>query len=244
MAWPDFSELTFAFAFLREFEEHFGPYAVPPDFISQAEEYTKGYDAEVNLGGALVFIQFKRSEVMSRSSAKEVKYRDFPSLPVYRMHLHRKNRYGQHLALQALEADGFSVFYMTSAVRDRNELNRHAQRKVLVGRSGWFTPSEIVLPDRSSDHHVSFCGANAEFKIYSERPTPARRRIVGIDALRPFLQERQREPGENLLILKKFVDANSTPATDARLAGVGDIRARAAAVALLRYDLSLLIAKA
>ena len=47
MPFPDFSELTFGYAFLREFEKQYtrnGSFPAAPDFITQAAEATLGYD--------------------------------------------------------------------------------------------------------------------------------------------------------------------------------------------------------
>lgn len=55
MPWPDFTELTFGFAFLRELEQnyvHGGRFPKAPDFISQGAEATKGYDVEVAIDGS------------------------------------------------------------------------------------------------------------------------------------------------------------------------------------------------
>ena len=49
MAWPDFTELSFGYCFLRELESrytHGGRFPKAPDFISQHEEATEGYDVE------------------------------------------------------------------------------------------------------------------------------------------------------------------------------------------------------
>ena len=51
MPWPDFSELSFGFSFLREFEREHTPggfFPSAPDFISQNDEAALGYDVEVN----------------------------------------------------------------------------------------------------------------------------------------------------------------------------------------------------
>src|SRR5260370_29667531 len=106
MPWPDFSELSFGFAFLREFERNNacgGSFRSAPDFISQNDEAIKGYDVAVLGGSTPVFFQFKRSFVLTTVLAKEIKNGNFSILPLFRMHLRQKNAYRQHVALQALE---------------------------------------------------------------------------------------------------------------------------------------------
>lgn len=249
MALVDFSELTYAFALLRELEGLFGSYVVPPIFITQAEEFSKGYDAQVDLGGTIAFLQFKRSEVMTRASAKEIWHGHFSS-PVFRMHLHKRHNYGQHLALQALEAEGNAVLYATSGARNREDLFHQSSMGQLTGNSGLFTPAEIVLPDVVHPHHVSFKRGGSKFRVYSENGDDFERRVVGVAGLRNLLAEHALKPEANEQRLRKFVEDHSTTATNRFIAAAEDraalnpdIRMIAATVALLRYDLSLVITK-
>jgi hypothetical protein len=118
MPWPDFSELSFGFAFLREFERNTpaGKFPLAPDFISQSEEAAKGYDVGVLSGSTPVFLQFKRSYVLTTARANEIQSGEFSTLPLFRMHLRKKDQYRQHTALQKLEQDGNVVFYVTSQI--------------------------------------------------------------------------------------------------------------------------------
>ncbi len=81
MPWPGFSELSFGFAFLREFERHHAPsgmFPSAPDFISQRAEASAGYDVEIALDGSTpVFFQFKRSFVLTTRRAMEIRNGDF-----------------------------------------------------------------------------------------------------------------------------------------------------------------------
>ena len=74
MPWPDFTELSFGYCFLREFESQHvsgGQFPKGPDFISQYDEATKGYDVEVAIDNATpAFLQFKRSFVLTTRNAK------------------------------------------------------------------------------------------------------------------------------------------------------------------------------
>src|SRR4051794_40553958 len=105
MPWPDFSELSFGFSFLREFERMHAPggkFPSAPDFISQADEALLGYDVEASLAGSdPVFFQFKRSFALTTSKANEIQNGDFASPVVYRMHLRKKENYRQHDALRS-----------------------------------------------------------------------------------------------------------------------------------------------
>ena len=118
MPWPDFTELTFGYVFLREFEQnyvHGGRFPKAPDFISQWDEATEGYDVEIALSDATpVYLQLKRSYVLVQRNAKEIRDGTYSDPNVYRMHLHKNRHYRQHKALQKLEANGNAVFYVTS----------------------------------------------------------------------------------------------------------------------------------
>ena len=81
MPWPDFTELTFGFAFLCELEQKYTPggrFPNAPEFISQRAEATRGYDVEVTLDGTTpTFFSDKallrsRPEIRARNTAGAV----------------------------------------------------------------------------------------------------------------------------------------------------------------------------
>ena len=106
MPWPHFSELSFGFSFLREFERLHTPsgfFPSAPDFISQNDEAALGYDVEVAIeDSAPVFFQFKRSFVLTTHRAGEIRVGDFQHPDLYRMYLHKAERFHQRRALQLL----------------------------------------------------------------------------------------------------------------------------------------------
>ena len=172
MPWPDFSELSFGVAFLREYEAKHcmgSVFPTAPEFISQNEEAQKGYDVEVTNGSIPVFLQFKRSFVLSSARAKEVQAGHFSSPPIFRMNLHKKNGYAQHTSLQSLESSGQTVFYVTSQVATKLEFNKaFRDGNIFENATAMFSPNEIVLPDTSEAHHVTF-RADADWAyVYSD----------------------------------------------------------------------------
>lgn len=245
MGWPDFSELSFGFAFLREFERRYTPggsFLRAPDFISQAEEATKGYDVSVLADTAPVFLQFKRSFVLTTRNANEVKRGHFASLPVYRMHLHPNGQYRQHRALQDLEAKGFEVYYVTSQVESHNQLsNAYLARQVVDEGAALFLPSEITLPDLVKHHHVSFRADLDTGYVYSEQGHLFERAAPTWERAQSLLSEKRRTPDANIATLKKFVDnATRTNRSARRLADrLEDPVAAASVIAFSLYDLQL-----
>ena len=165
MPWPDFSELSFGFAFLREFERRHtlgGTFPSAPDFISQNDEAKKGYDVSVLQGSTPVFFQFKRSFVIKSPLASEISCGDFNSPVLYRMYLRRKNKYQQHRALQKLEADGNAALYVTSQIETHDDLTQaYTAGTVVEKAAALFAPSEINLPDLSKEHWLCFRASDA-----------------------------------------------------------------------------------
>lgn len=214
MPWPDFTELTFGYAYLRELERRHAPggsFPLAPDFISQNDEAEKGYDVEVTLNGATpLFIQFKRSFVLTRSTAKEVQDGTYSGPQVFRMNLHRRGAYRQHKALQALEAAGSEVQYVTSQIYTRTEFaHAFSQEQIISDASAHFLPAEIVLPDYSKDHHVSFRAHDAYGYVYSEFGAPFARAIANSDGWAARVRERRRSYEDNLKSLEKAVQTMS-----------------------------------
>ena len=210
MPWPDFTELTFGYTFLREFEKnhvHGGKFPKAPDFISPAQEAKDGYDVEVAIDAATpVFIQLKRSYVLVRSNAKEIQDGYYVGPRVYRMHLHKNNNYRQHRKLQDLEAKGNIVLYVTSQIYTNEEFaDAYDNETIVSDASAIFAPSEIVLPDHTKDHHVSFKETDTFGYIYSREPHFFERKFVSLDNWLPTLLERRQGAASNRKNLSQAV---------------------------------------
>ncbi|KAB2686792.1 hypothetical protein [Brucella pseudogrignonensis] len=195
MAQPDFSEFSFGYGVTRYFEELYGARRVLPNFPTQNEEADGGYDVDLLSHGVPLFIQFKRSEIMTRRSATE--YKQHPTdweMPIYRMHLHGHNEFRQHYLLQGLEDDGNLAIYITSQVSSKAVLNHYYERHRILDASRMFLPSEIVLPNVHERHHVSFNHGKPFHRIYSETgermESRLRKPIDLIDVLRRRSEEK------------------------------------------------------
>ncbi len=194
MANPNFSELTFSFAFLSELQwflwkntPAWHPWLFM-NFLTVHEEIKIGADVVFDNGLTPIYIQFKRSGVIKGQKGripKELK----PALsgnhqftlnerPFYRMHLHKYKDYLQHFTLQAQEVIASKrVFYVTSQVTDLSALqNCVANKSVFNVASAFFLPSEIILPtdvndpdDLKEDHWVSFSKNGSHKVVYSEK---------------------------------------------------------------------------
>jgi hypothetical protein len=219
---PDFSELTFGYAFLREFERLYtlgGYFPAAPDFITQAAEATLGYDVSVLDGGTPVFFQFKRSFVVKSYRATEFHNpSQFVSLPVYRMSLMKKNAYAQHKALQSLEATGEDVLYVTSQVPTPAELSdAFVNQRVVERATALFSPTDINLPDETKQHWVSFRADADHGYVFSKEGFRFERNIRSVaDLIDKRLIERQTDAPHNRKRLTGFVDRISEDSLRAR----------------------------
>jgi hypothetical protein len=248
LPWPDFTELTFGSAFLKEFERKFAPggrFPTAPEFISQQAEATLGYDVEANLEGGLpIFFQFKRSFVLTTANAGEIVKGDFSKTPLFRMYLRKHNYYSQHKKLQEMEVKGDTVFYVTSQIASNVELSgAYKNDTILSAASALFRPMEIALIDDTDDHYITF-EENADFGyVYSPSGIRFDRAARTIDAIR----ERAGRPStnENMLRLNRFIDETLILNSELRVLSdkVTHPIAKASVLAFFAYDLSLTLMK-
>jgi hypothetical protein len=118
---PDISEFSYGFALTNELIDRYKlRSAGAPEFPSLYKEgKSGGYD--VKLAGILVFLQFKLSDCMVKSSAGES---DLLKVPYYRMHLRPLRHSAQHDLLLALERDDENlVYYAAPEFHKPNELS-------------------------------------------------------------------------------------------------------------------------
>jgi hypothetical protein len=210
MPWPDFTELTFGYAFLREFEHDYvdgGTFPKAPDFISQYDEATEGHDVKIAISDATpIFIQFKRSYVLTTKRAKEIAAGHYYDPRIYRMHLHKRGAYRQHRALQRRETAGDVVFYVTSQIYTGPEFAEHfANGTIVNSASALFSPNEIDLPNEHQDHHVSFKAEDPFGYVFSPVGRQFKRKLANADTWIPHVRDRRRSLEQNRKALADFV---------------------------------------
>ena len=197
MPWPDFSELSFGFSFLRELDFSLGPTPFPVNFISQQLEADLGFDVAVfDVPTSPMLIQLKRSFVVKSTQSKEAGLQW--GKPIYRMYLRKNRGYDQHRKLRKAETAGYRAFYVTSRVRDTNELYIKAgSRSLISDGSKSFLPSSIPLPTDTKQHWVSFNHDGTRIQRFSKEPLPV---ADEIPSLAEFLAEATSNPmqGESL----------------------------------------------
>lgn len=189
---PSISEFSYGYAVTNEVVKRLGSsIAAAPQFPTLYAEGQAGggYDVKI-VGGSPIFLQFKLSHHMVRTSCKEY---GLMGGPYYRWHLHSLQRSDQHNLLLDLESKGNLVAYTAPMFHESAELNRHFLHDGILDNSAAFRPSEIgPLPDLK-DHYVVFNRAGSVHRC-SEDPVPAK-----FQTLSRFLQGQVNKPAPESL---------------------------------------------
>lgn len=174
--YPDFSEFSYGYAVTEEIVTKYKARVIgAPRFPSLYEEGKKGgYDVKIPLKGIPIFLQFKLSDYLERTNAKEHKS-GLLGVPYYRMSLRPTRHSDQHQLLIALELSGETVFYITPEFHLSSELNKHYLNKQVLINSAAFSPTTIgLLPDQD-DHYIVFKKWSAQGFMCSDDPIPIRK---------------------------------------------------------------------
>jgi hypothetical protein len=157
---PEISEFSYGFALTNELVG-WAELSAAPVFPSLIEEGRAGggYDVKLDRPGAPLYLQFKRSEYMSRRSAKEFRsVRDqgaLISVPFYRFAITEAAKSDQHELLLALDHSPNHVFYVAPRFHRISEINRAWNASRVADRSVFVSPAEIGSLD-DERHTVAF----------------------------------------------------------------------------------------
>jgi hypothetical protein len=133
---------------------------VAPNFPSLLQEGGPGggYDLKLEAPGLPLFLQFKRSDHLSRRTAREIKAGAPLSVPFYRFEITGRSQSEQHDMLVGLDVDPNVVLYAAPLFHRKAEFDEAFLRHVVRQRSFYVRPRDIgVLPDDDA-HHLSFDG--------------------------------------------------------------------------------------
>jgi hypothetical protein len=168
---PLISEFSYGYALTEELA---AGYRVglrgAPVFPSLIDEGSRGgYDLELPIIGAPLFLQFKLSHYLKRSSALEWCHWN---MPYFRMPLRPLRHSQQHNLLIAWEAAGNEVYYATPMFYQAAELNVAYSGRRMVQSSAFFRPQDIgALPDIGY-HCVVFHPSSPVAYFHSDDPRP------------------------------------------------------------------------
>ena len=155
---PDISEFSYGFALTNELVGWMALSAVPifPSLIEEGKA-SGGYDVKLDRPGVPLYIQFKRSNVMTRRSADEIKNLALPlDLPFHRFYITERNRSLQHASLVALDDGVNEVYYAAPRFHTLAGINSAWASKTVMQRSIFIRPSQIGPINDDLQHRVSF----------------------------------------------------------------------------------------
>lgn len=166
---PLISEFSYGYALTEELAyECRSRLLGAPIFPSLIDEgRSGGYDLQLPIIGAPLFLQFKLSHYMSRASAREW---NLWGTQYYRMYLRALKHSRQHNLLLGLEAEGNTVFYAAPTFHTASKLNQAYSARQVIQNSAFFRPSAIgSLPDLE-EHYVVFHPLFRRAYRYSDEP--------------------------------------------------------------------------
>lgn len=192
---PDISEFSYGYAVTEELVAKAGAKVIgAPIFPSLYEEGQKGggYDVKIPVKGSPIFLQFKLSDQLKRSSAKE-HLAGLVGVPYYRMHLRPLKHSDQHDLLLDLEKSGETVLYIAPEFHLPEELNAFYLARTVVNNSAAFSPLDIgPLPDENEHYVVFERGASFGYRCSVEPKKVSRVNVR--DGFKSALEQRGVEP--------------------------------------------------
>ena len=198
---PEISEFSYGFALTNELVR-WAELSAAPIFPSLIEEGGPGggYDVKLDRPGAPLFLQFKRSECMTRRSAREWKLVDDLggrlAVPFYRFPITQSLKSDQHELLLELDNAPNLVFYAAPRFHEIGEINEAWHAAAVSARSVFIAPSEIGSLDEDR-HSVAF-DANRTWICSEPREIRALTSRDLLEKLKGALKQDDRPLGEKL----------------------------------------------
>lgn len=155
------SEFSYGFALTHEFVLALGDLTVAPIFPSLIEEGRAGggYDVKLEAPGIPLFLQFKRSDCLSRRSAREIRGGAPLTTPFYRIEITAKSDSAQHQMLIELDESPNLVFYAAPMFHRKEEFDAAFTGGRVRQRSFFVRPRTIGAFGDNGPHYLSFDGS-------------------------------------------------------------------------------------
>lgn len=161
--YSNFSEFSYGYAVTEEMVNSLGNIASCPYFPSLREEGNTGggYDVKIlDRKGFIIYLQFKLSDKMVKSSCFEVKNGLFSNPPIMRFHLRPpKSKFSnihQHALLLTLNSINQHVYYIAPRFNEIAELNTFYVNNEILINSAFVRPEDIGTITDDESHCVSF----------------------------------------------------------------------------------------
>ena len=157
---PDLSEFSYGFALTNELVG-WTALRTAPMFPSLIEEGRAGggYDVKLDRPGVPLFLQFKRSECIGRTSGREhravLAVKGRLDVPYHRFDLMASEASDQHEMLPALDDGSNEVFYAAPRFHRVTQLDAAWRRRLVAAETAFFAPRQIGPVDPGL-HRVAF----------------------------------------------------------------------------------------
>ena len=148
-----FSEFSFGFAFLHEYVNRNPELTAAPELPSLRKEAAAGWDAGLTVQGHPKFFQFKLSEYLSRSNARQW---NCHHRPYYRFRITPQSKSDQHNRLRRLANKGNDVLYAAPMFHEIEEFNRNFQASQVTTRSMWVPVQNLRDINGDDAHCITF----------------------------------------------------------------------------------------
>lgn len=154
------SEFSYGFALTHELVLALGNLTAAPIFPSLIEEGRAGggYDVKLAAPGIPLFLQFKRSDCLSRRSAREIQSGAPLTTPFYWIEITAKADSAQHEMLIDLDEAPNLVFYAAPMFHQKVEFDAAFIGGHVRQRSFFVRPRTIGTFGDDGPHHLSFDG--------------------------------------------------------------------------------------
>jgi hypothetical protein len=160
-----FSEFSYGFAVTDELINWRGTnLTAAPYFPSLIREGKLGYDLRLNRPGIPLFIQFKRSEYISRLYVIANEFSVFSS-PFYRMHITPLGISKQHDLLCDFEERGNEIYYVAPVFWKERDFNDIYISRTICDNSVFVSPLNIGRITDYDKHHISFQNVNGGYRF-------------------------------------------------------------------------------
>jgi hypothetical protein len=168
---PYFSEFSYGFALTYELVNNsmhlIGSYPVFPSLVLEGRP-GGGFDVHIPIVGAPIFLQFKLSHKLQRTSAAEWSLFNQDYFRMYLRSSHYSRQHNLLLQLESNNRDNRLVLYATPLFHSEQELANYFLSNQVVNNSAFFRPSDIGrLPD-ALEHYVVFNGHSTTAYLLSD----------------------------------------------------------------------------
>jgi hypothetical protein len=156
------SEFSYGFALTHELVQAMGTLSAAPVFPSLIDEGGAGggYDVKLEQPGLPLYIQFKRSECITRESGREIANGAALGVPYYRFAVTASADSDQHDMLIGWDVAPNEVFYAAPMFHTKPEFDDAYLSGEVRQRSFFVRPRSIGPFSDGRTHHVSFDGRN------------------------------------------------------------------------------------